>query len=83
LASGVSQGNHGAREDIRPAELDLFSKAQALIERTIGNDNLSAATLAQALKASRGALYGVFAEHGGIQATLGGLPAWKQKRFHR
>jgi len=70
LAAAVSQAGPAVRGDARPAELDLFGRAQALIEQGIGNDALSADTLAQGLNCSRAALYGVFTDHGGVQAYV-------------
>ena len=59
----------GAREVARPAELDLFGRAQALIERSLGSD-LRVDALASALNVSRNALYAVFNEQGGVQAYI-------------
>ena len=57
-----------AREVARPAELDLFGRAQALIERS--RSDLSVDALASALNVSRNTLYAVFNEQGGVQAYI-------------
>jgi AraC-like DNA-binding protein len=69
MAVATTAHDHGARETARPAELDLFARAQALIERSLGSD-LTVDALATALSVSRNALYGVFAEQGGVQAYI-------------
>jgi len=58
------------REAATPADLDLFGRAQAKIEQLLGDEELSAATLADALNVSRSALYRVFVAHDGVQAYI-------------
>lgn len=70
LADGLSHIQHGARAQSRPSDLDLFSRAQAAIERRLDDDELSANSLPQLLHVSRAALYNVFVPHGGVQAYI-------------
>jgi AraC-like DNA-binding protein len=70
MASGLSQGLNRTREDMKPADLDLFSRAQALIESKLGDETLSVATLLGPLRTSRGALYSGFASYGGVSAYI-------------
>ena len=70
MAVAATAEGPGAREVVRPAELDLFGRAQALIERSLGSE-LTVDALASALSVSRNALYAVFNEHGGVQAYIG------------
>ncbi|KRE16691.1 hypothetical protein ASE66_08680 [Bosea sp. Root483D1] len=70
LAIAASQGGHGAREEPTPADLDLFSRAQAHVERSLGDFGLTVGSLMKTLEATRGALYAVFGEHGGVQAYI-------------
>jgi AraC-like DNA-binding protein len=69
LSVGATADASEMRDVARPAELDLFGRAQALIERSLGSD-LTVEALAAALNASRNALYAVFNEHGGVQAYI-------------
>ena len=59
-----------AREAATPADLDLFGRAQARIEQLLGDEELSAAALADAQSVSRSALYRVFVAHDGVQAYI-------------
>jgi len=70
LADGLSHNQHRARSRLRPADLDLFSRAQAIIELRLDDDELSVNTLPQLLHTSRAALYSVFVPHGGVQAYI-------------
>ena len=70
LAIAASQGDHGPREELTPADLDLFSRAQMHIERSLGDFGLTVTSLTRTLNATRGALYRAFGEHGGVQAYI-------------
>lgn len=70
LAIAASQGDHGPREELTPADLDLFSWAQAHIERSLGDFGLTVGSLMRTLEATRGGLHAVFGEHGGVQAYI-------------
>jgi AraC-like DNA-binding protein len=71
MALATSQGGYGLREERSPADLDLLGRAQWQIERSLADPGLTVGTLLARLNVSRGVLYGVFAEHGGVQAYIG------------
>lgn len=77
LADAASQGSRDVRDDVSPAKLDLFDQAQARIERSLGDGDLSVAALAGNLGVSRAVLYGLFSEHGGVQSYI------RERRLHR
>lgn len=55
---------------LRPSDLDLYGRAQALVEDALGDPALSVETLARKLRVSRTALYAVFADARGVQAYI-------------
>ena len=70
LAVAASMADIGPREEPTAADLDLLGRAQADIERSLGDFGLTVGSLLHRLAVTRGALYGVFNEHGGVQAYI-------------
>lgn len=70
LANGLCQEGLSPRRDPSPTTIDLFTSAQAAIERMLEDADLSAAVLQKSLRISRATLYDLFAPHGGVQAYI-------------
>jgi AraC-like DNA-binding protein len=79
LAEATFGAAAGAEPVATKVDLELYARAQSVIEEMLGDPGLSATGLARVLAVSRTALYEAFARAGGVQAYI---RERRLQRFH-